>query len=94
MRERRSTLIWGLLLPAAMLILALPTRGFTLLLLAIGYGMLALRVFRYRRGRGDSAAEARLYAGFNVVGKLAEGVGLLRFFWNRALGRFRIIEYK
>ena len=94
MRERRSTLIWGLLLPTAMLILALPTRGFTVLLLAIGYGMLALRVFRYRRGRGDSAAEARLYAGFNVVGKLAEGVGLLRFFWNRALGRFRIIEYK
>ncbi len=94
MRERRSTIAWGLVLPAAVLLLAVPTRGLALLLLAAGYGVLALRVFRYRRGRGDSAADARLYAGFNVMGKLAEGIGLLRFFWNQALGRFRIIEYK
>ena len=65
-----------------------------LLLLALGYGTLALRVFRYRRKQGDSAADARLYAGFNVMGKVAEGIGLVKFFWNRALGRFRIIEYK
>ena len=94
LRERRSTIVWGLILPAAMLLLAVPTRGLALLVLAAGYGALALRVFRYRRRRGDSAADARLYAGFNVMGKLAEGIGLLKFFWNRALGRFRIIEYK
>ena len=94
MRERRSTIAWGLILPAAVLVLAVPTRGLALLVLAAGYGVLGLRVFRYRRRQGDSAADARLYAGFNVMGKLAEGIGLLKFFWNRALGRFRIIEYK
>jgi len=93
-RERRSAIAWGLILPAVVLLLALPTRGFAVLLLVLGYGTLALRVFRYRRRRGDSVADARLYAGFNVMGKLAEGIGLLKFFWNRALGRFRIIEYK
>jgi len=94
MRERRSTVAWGLLLPTAVMLLAVPTRGLALLLLAVGYGTLALRVFRYRRRQGDSAADARLYAGFNVMGKIAEGIGLVKFFWNRALGRFRIIEYK
>ena len=94
MRERRSAIAWGLILPAVGLLLALPTRGIALLLLVLGYGTLALRVFRYRRRQGDSAADARLYAGFNVMGKVAEGIGLVKFFWNRALGRFRIIEYK
>jgi glycosyltransferase involved in cell wall biosynthesis len=94
MRERRSIVAWGLMLPAAVLLLALPTRGLALLVLAAGYGLLGMRVFRFRRRQGDSRADARLYASFNVMGKLAEGIGLLKFYWNRALGRFRIIEYK
>ncbi len=92
-RERRSAVLWGLVLPVAALGFAIPSRGFSLLLLG-GYGLLASRVFRYRRMRGDTAAEASLYARFNVIGKLAEAMGLVRFFWNRALGRFQIIEYK
>ena len=92
-RERRSTLVWGVALPLAAIGLAVPTRGLSVLLLA-GYAVLGWRVFRYRRRRGDSAADARLYAGFNVLGKLAEAFGLGKFFWNRAVGRFHIIEYK
>jgi hypothetical protein len=51
-------------------------------------------VARYRRSQGDSAADARLYARFVVIGKFAEGLGLLQFHWNRLAGRYRIIEYK
>lgn len=93
MRERRSALVWGLGLPVLAVALAVPTRGLSLLLFA-GYAALGWRVFRYRRRQGDTAAEARLYALFNVIGKPAEALGLLKFFWARALGRFQLIEYK
>ena len=92
-RERRSTLFWGMFVPVVAVFAAWPTHGLSLLLL-LGYALLAWRVFRHRRRRGDAPADARLYAAFNVLGKFAEAVGLLKFFWNRANGSFRIIEYK
>jgi len=92
-RERRSVLVWGLALPATMLALAPATHGVSLLL-AGGYVVLGQRTARYRRRVGDSAAEARLYARFVVIGKFAEAWGLLKFYVNNMAGRFRIIEYK
>ena len=92
-RERRSVLLWGLALPLVILALLVPTRGLSLLLL-LGYGVLGYRVARYRVRQGDAAADARLYARFNLIGKLAEGLGLLKFYFNLAAGRFNIIEYK
>jgi GT2 family glycosyltransferase len=92
-RARRSTLFWGMLVPSVALAAAIPTGGVSLALL-LGYAVLAWRVFRHRLGRGDAPADARIYAAFNVVGKFAEAIGLLKFFWNRATGSFRIIEYK
>jgi GT2 family glycosyltransferase len=92
-RERRSTLCWGVALPVLTLLLAWPTHGLSLLLLA-AYGALAWRVFRFRRLHGDEPADARLYATFNVIGKFAEAVGLLKYAVSRAAGQFRIIEYK
>ena len=87
-REHRSIIFWGLALPAAVVLLAWPTRGASLLLL-VGYLVLAQRVARYRLGCGDSATDANTYARFNVLGKLAEGVGLLKFQVNRLFGRSR-----
>jgi GT2 family glycosyltransferase len=92
-RERRSVLLWGCALPAAIVLLAPFTHGLSLLL-AAGYLVLGRRVARYRRAQGDSPADARLYARFVVIGKFAEGLGLLQFHWNRFVGRYRIIEYK
>ena len=92
-RERRSVLVWGLALPATILVLAPATHGLSLLL-AGGYGVLGQRIARYRRGQGDSGADARLYARFVVIGKFAEAWGLLKFYINNMAGRFRIIEYK
>ncbi len=92
-RERRSVLVWGLALPATILALAPATHGLSLLL-AGGYAVLGQRIARYRRGLGDSSADARLYARFVVIGKFAEAWGLLKFYVNNMAGRFRIIEYK
>src|SRR5207302_8229644 len=92
-RERRSTLFWGLGLPLLTVASFAPTHGASLALLA-GYGILAWRVYAYRLKGGDAPSDARLYAAFNVLGKFAEAIGLAKFCWNRARGRFQIIEYK
>jgi GT2 family glycosyltransferase len=92
-RQRRSVLVWGIALPLLIVVLAWPTRGLSLVLLAL-YGWLWARIVRFRVGRGDPPAEARLYARFTVLSKLAEAIGLLQFQWNRLRGRYRIIEYK
>ena len=92
-RERRSVLVWGVALPATIVVLAPFTFGLSLLL-AGGYLMLGQRIVRYRLGQGDSRPDARLYARFVVIGKFAETIGLLRFHVNSFSGRYRIIEYK
>ena len=92
-RERRSVLLWAWALPAAIVSLAPFTQGLSLLL-AFGYLVLGQRIARYRRAQGDDASDARLYARFVVIGKFAEGLGLLKFHLNSIAGRYKIIEYK
>lgn len=92
-RELRSTLFWGLGVPAATVLLLWPTRGLSLILLS-GYALLGWRVTRYYRRSGLSAADSRLAARFMLYAKFANLVGVLRFWLNRLRGRFRIIEYK
>jgi GT2 family glycosyltransferase len=92
-RERRSTWFWGVMLPLAIVLAAPPTRGWSLLLLT-GYLTLGWRIARFRLSIGDDRREARLYAAFTVLGKLANALGLLKFQFNRLRGQMRIIEYK
>lgn len=92
-RERNSTLLWGVALPLLIVAALIPTHGASLLLLG-GYGVLAWRVWRHRRRHGDSAADAWLYARYLILSKFANGLGLLRFYSNLLTGRYRIIEYK
>jgi len=93
MRERYSTLFWGIGLPLVVLLAAFPTGGASLVLLA-GYPLLGARVWRFRRGMGDSPGDAALYATFILIAKFANAAGLLRFFLNKSAGRYEIIEYK
>jgi GT2 family glycosyltransferase len=93
-RDRRSVIAWGLALPLGGLLLTAPTGGLSLLLVAAGAGVLAMRVYRFRRRRGDPAADAWLYARHLVLAKIAQAWGLATFYLNQARGRFRIIEYK
>jgi GT2 family glycosyltransferase len=92
-RELRSALFWGFLLPLIILVLLLPSRGLSLLLLA-GYALLGWRVYRYYSRIGLSPSDARLATRFILYSKFAEFQGILRYCLNRLRGRFRIIEYK
>lgn len=90
----RSIAFWGVGLPVIVLVLAWPTRGWSLWLL-LGYAVLWVRIARGQRAMGRSAADSRLYATFTVIGKFAEAWGMVRFLVGRLLKRrSRIIEYK
>jgi GT2 family glycosyltransferase len=92
-RERRSVLVWGVAIPALVLLLLPVTRGASALLVA-GYAVLAWRIARHRLERGDARSDAWLYARYTVLGKFAEAIGMLKFHLNKMSGRYRIIEYK
>jgi len=92
-RERRSVLFWAFGIPLA-IVLSIPVTHGASVLLAGGYAVLARRIAQHRRMQGDNASDAWLYARFVVLGKFAEGLGLLQFHLNHLAGRYRIIEYK
>jgi glycosyltransferase involved in cell wall biosynthesis len=92
-RERTSTLLWGIGLPLTVLVTLIPSNGLSVLLLG-GYLTLYYRVRRYRRGQGDSHRDASLYAKFLLLAKFANGVGLIKFYLNSTVHRYEIIEYK
>jgi GT2 family glycosyltransferase len=93
-REVRSILFWGLILPALILALAWSTRGASLVLL-LGYLYLYGRIHRYGIGRGWSAAQAQLYARWCILGKFPLAWGLIVYGFRRLTRQQRrIIEYK
>jgi GT2 family glycosyltransferase len=92
-KERRSTWFWGAILPLLIVLAAPATKGLSLLLLA-GYAVLAWRIAESRLSVGDDRREAGLYAGFTVLAKFAQVLGLVKYQFNRLRGRIRIIEYK
>jgi GT2 family glycosyltransferase len=92
-RERASTVFWGIALPLAVVSTAIPTRGASVLLLA-AYAVQAVRIWRFRRALGEEERDALLYATFVLIAKFANAVGLLAFHLNKAQGRYHIIEYK
>jgi len=93
-RDLLSALAWGLALPGTALALAPSSGGASLLVAAGGFALLAARVYRHRRRRGDSARHSWLYARYLVLTKFAQVIGLLRYQLNARRGQFRIIEYK
>ena len=94
-RDVRSIAFWGIALPMAVAILAGPTRGLSLGLLA-GYPALFARTVRhYRRVRGWPASDALLFAGACVVGKFPQAIGVVKYWACRIGGRpSGLIEYK
>jgi len=93
-REHRSVVVLGIALPLAAAALAWPTRGLSLALSA-AYPLLYAAIVRRLRGRGWSAADSRLYAFSCVLGKFAQAVGVVRFWWRRLRGKDGVwIEYK
>jgi hypothetical protein len=87
-REMNSAWFWGGLLPLASLLLAVPTRGLSLILLA-GYPVLMGRVYAKTRRRGLSVDDALLLSAFTVLGKFPQVLGQLQFRVLRARGGAR-----
>jgi glycosyltransferase involved in cell wall biosynthesis len=92
-RERNSTLFWGIGVPATILIGWIPTQGFSLFLIGV-YFLLAYRVLRFRLQQGDSFDDAWFYAKYLLLAKFANAIGLIRFYLNKLSERYEIIEYK
>jgi GT2 family glycosyltransferase len=93
-RDCRRIWFWGLVLPAAAVVLAVPAPGLALGLLAL-YPLQVLRIHRAGRRRGWSRRDAALYAVFAVLSKFAGLAGLLEFHLRRWRGRsMTIIEHK
>lgn len=92
-QERKSTLFWGIAVPLLALLLLVPTRGASILLV-LGYLALALKVYLFRRKQNENVRDAIIYAKFIVLAKFANGLGLLKFYFNRFKQRYEIIEYK
>jgi glycosyltransferase involved in cell wall biosynthesis len=92
--EARSNWFWGLILPILILVLAWPTRGISLVLLA-GHVVLAYRIRCGALKCGMSPADANLYARFTAMGKFAQAWGQLKYLFGRLSGRrSALIEYK
>jgi glycosyltransferase involved in cell wall biosynthesis len=93
-RELRSILVFGLVLPAAAVVLGGSWPPLALLPLAL-YGVLYRRVRAARLRRDPDSRHARLDAAFCIVCKFAQLTGVARFVWNRVRGlREELIEYK
>jgi GT2 family glycosyltransferase len=94
-RQTRSTLFWGIVVPVLAIGLAWPTRGLSLALIA-GYLLLYGRTRRYYAvQRGWALSDARLYAGWIVLAKFPQALGLLRYWAGRVSGkRSGVIEHR
>jgi hypothetical protein len=94
-RELRSAIFWGLLLPLLAFGLAWPTRGASLALLC-GYLILFWRAERYYRlCRSWPVSDARLYAVFCVIAKFPHVAGIFKYWSRRIHGKSpQIIEYR
>ena len=93
-REVRSIWVWGIFAPLGILVLALPTHGFSLSIFGV-YLLLIWRVRRHMQARGFSAGDAWIYAVSCVLAKFPQSQGVLQFWWNKLLFiPAKIIEYK
>lgn len=92
-RQILSVILWGFLLPSAVVLLLIPSYGASILLLG-GYAILGWRIYRGFRQRGFSRSDATLATRFIIIGKFAEFEGILRYILNRVRGRFQVIDWR
>jgi hypothetical protein len=96
MKENRSNLVWGLVLPVGCIVGAIFTKGLALLALPMLDGLMIAKIARYgQRGRGMPGRLAWRWAFFIVLGKFPQARGAMQFYINRLLRRRgTLIEYK
>jgi glycosyltransferase involved in cell wall biosynthesis len=90
-RETRSVILWGLVIPAIILLLAVLVSPWWLLAVLV-YPLQVLRI----ASQGTRSVRVNLlYGAFVMLGKFPELAGTLAYYWNRSQqGPQRPIEYK
>jgi len=89
-RESRRALVWGILFPFGIIVLAAMDLRWLLLFLAY-----PAQIVRLALTGGRAPGDNWLQAVFWVLGRFPEGVGQVKFLLNRILGRRHVlIEYK
>ena len=94
-KETQSAWLWGLVLPALALGMALPTQGWSLLLLS-AYPLATYRIYKYYvKHRDIKTKDAAIYALSCVLAKFPHLQGQIQFHQRRLLGQqSKLIEYK
>ncbi|MEL6158184.1 MAG: glycosyltransferase [Cyanobacteria bacterium J06627_32] len=94
-KEHISGWLWGAALPASTLILAILTKGITLVIMLFAYVLQVCKIYRSRQQAGRPAKEAFLYALFCVVSKVPQAIGQGKYWINQCQHKpAQIIEYK
>lgn len=94
-KETKSIWLWGLIIPALALTIALPTKGWSLLLLT-GYPLATYRTYNYYlKHRNITTKNAAIYAFSCILAKFPQLQGQIQFHQRRLLGQqSKLIEYK
>jgi GT2 family glycosyltransferase len=94
-QQWRSTLFWTVVVPLGLAAMAIVLSPWALPLLPIAYAYLGVRIFLYRRRRGDDRDSASAYACYTMIGKFPQLLGMLTYYrnlWTRRTST--LIEYK
>lgn len=94
-RQTRSAITWGVVLPILAIGLAYWTLGISVLAYLVLAFVQGVRIQRNELRRGRSGKDAGLLARFIMIAKFAQAQGVLLFHWRRLTGRqATLIEYK
>lgn len=92
-RDFYRTLFWGLAVPAAAILPAYWTYGFSLMLL-LGYPASFTKSVLGSLSKGQGLANGLLKAQYEFYHKAANMLGLVKYFRRRLSGQIQIIEYR
>lgn len=94
-KQMRSALVWGLLLPMLMLLLAPFTYGSSLVVYVVLFVLQFTRIKRNEHRAGRSKHDASLLAWHIMIAKFAQAQGVLLFHYRRITSKqATLIEYK
>ncbi|MBE9047207.1 glycosyltransferase family 2 protein [Pleurocapsales cyanobacterium LEGE 10410] len=93
-KETRSILLWGLIIPLIVFGSLWLSKGWSLILL-FGYPLMIYKIYRYLRTRGFKTRDAIPYGINCILIKFPQAQGQIQFYVNQLLGRRRtLVEYK
>ncbi len=94
-KQTRSALLFGLILPVLAILAAYWTYGISVVLFVALLCVQGYRIRGHELRRGRTKREASLLARFIIIAKFAQAQGALLFHWRRVTGKkATLIEYK